>query len=469
MTNQQTDDKKSKSQSRGPKKPHAKKPTIKKQGSRVLAAIILVSVSKDHHSLDGALQFHLPADVHQQDAAFIRELCYGSLRHWIQLQALVNACMERPLRNKDADINAILILGLYQLKYMRVPDHAALSESVNAVEYFRKSWARKLVNGVLRTLQRTYDEKLDELKANSNAYYNHPDWMLDRIQQQWPQQWQDILAANDKHPPLVLRVNTHKISVADCIEQLAQNDITAHIMPHVATAIRLEQALDITALTLFRQGMLSVQDAAAQCAAPLLSLQPQDRVLDVCAAPGGKTGHILECQTELESVTAVEIDSDRCNRIQENMDRLGYKVTLICADAIDVDSWWDNKLFDKILLDVPCSASGVMRRHPDIKLLRTEQDIDNLQQIQQQILVKMWPLLRPGGSLLYVTCSIFEQENEQQIQHFLETHSDAQATMEAVEWGESTGAGRQILPGSSDMDGFYFCLLQKNILQKNIL
>jgi 16S rRNA (cytosine967-C5)-methyltransferase len=443
-------------------KPFNRHTKVKKlDGSRVLAARILVSVSKEGCSLDSAIKNNLPIELSRKDAAFVQQLCYGSLRNWIRLQALVNSCIERPLKSKDADINALLILGLYQLVHMRVPDHAALSETVDAVVSLKKAWAKKLVNGVLRTLQRTYTQKLDDLEANSTAYYNHPDWMLERIQQQWPQAWQAILEANDQHPPLVLRVNSSRITVTECLERLQAEGIEAQAMPYVASAIRLNKALDITELSLFKQGLVSVQDAAAQLAAPMLDLQPGERVLDMCAAPGGKTGHLLECQNELQQLVAVEIDPVRCERIQENLARLAYQATVITADATEVDSWWDNKLFDKILLDIPCSASGVIRRHPDIKLLRTEQDVDQLQHIQQEILAKIWPLLRPGGMLLYVTCSIFNEENEDQNKGFLSCHDDAVATTEQSEWGLSTGSGIQILPGMHDTDGFYFARLEK--------
>ena len=438
------------------------KHALKSQNCRVIAAKILLSIIRDEYTLDAALNYHLSSDLNRKDAAFVQELCYGSLRYWIRLQAIVNTCMERPLRNKDADINALLILGLYQLVYMRVPDHAALSETVNAVVGLKKNWAKKLVNGVLRTLQRTYSDKLQALEVNSGVYHNHPDWMLDRFKQQWPQHWQGIIDANDNHPPMVLRVNTDKISVLDCLAKLAQEGIDATEMKPVSSAIHLKKAIDVSELPIFRQGLVSVQDAAAQLAAPMLALSAAERVLDMCAAPGGKTGHILESQRELAQVIAVEIDLKRCERIHQNLDRLGYEATVLTADATDVDAWWDKTLFDKILLDVPCSASGVIRRHPDIKMLRTPQDVERLRQIQQNILAQIWPTLRPGGMLLYVTCSIFDEENESQIQQFLSQHDDAIVTTEKYSWGHSTGAGLQILPGEFNMDGFYFCRLQKS-------
>lgn len=443
------------------------KHAAKSQNSRALAAKVLLSIIKDEYTLDAALSYHTNSDLSRKDAAFVQELCYGSLRHWIRLQAIVDSCMQRPLRNKDADVNALLILGLYQLVHMRVPDHAALAETVNAVAGLKKNWAKKLVNGVLRTLQRTYPEKLQALDENSGEYHNHPDWMLDRFRQQWPQHWQGIIAANDNHPPMVLRVNTQKISVSECLARLALDNIDAIALRQVPTAIQLKKALDVSELSIFKQGLVSVQDAAAQLAAPMLEIRAAERVLDMCAAPGGKTGHILECQSELAQLIAVEKDPVRGERIHQNLTRLGYQATVITADATQVDTWWDNTLFDKILLDVPCSASGVIRRHPDIKLLRTPQDIERLQQIQRNIFAQVWPMLRPGGMLLYVTCSIFDEENESQVQHFLGQHEDAIVATELSDWGRSTGAGIQILPGDFNTDGFYFCRLLKSGAKTN--
>ncbi|MFV2058711.1 MAG: 16S rRNA (cytosine(967)-C(5))-methyltransferase RsmB [Thiohalomonadales bacterium] len=429
--------------------------------ARVIAANILVAVSQQGHRLEYAIKTSLPAQISPKDAAFVKELSYGGVRHWIQLLALVNSCLQRPLKNKDADISALMVLGLYQLIYLRVPDHAALSATVNAVVDIGKAWAKNLVNGVLRNLQRNYKQKLSELASNPEAEFNHPDWMLRRLKQQWPDNWRMIVVANDEYPPLTMRVNHARITTSECLARLASDGISAEAVEGVSTAIRLSKALDVTQMALFTSGLLSVQDSAAQLAAPLLQLGAHERVLDMCAAPGGKTGHILENRGDLQELVSVEIESRRSDRIVENLSRLKLRATVVTADATTPQAWWDKRVFDKILLDVPCSASGVIRRHPDIKLLRSENDLSELLKLQQKILTEIWPLLRPGGMLLYVTCSVFQEENAQQIEHFLARHSDATAMQIDVGCGVVSGAGLQILPGQSDMDGFYYARLKK--------
>lgn len=430
--------------------------------TRVCAAKVLVEVSQKGRSLGSALE-QFTDKLNHKDKAFVQELCYGSIRHWITLQSLVGSLLSKPLKHKDADVFALMLLGVYQLLYMRVPDHAAVGETVNAVVQLKKPWAKKLVNGLLRNVQRDSESLLANIQKQDYIKYNHPEWLFNKIRSAWPNNWQQILEANDSRPPLVLRVNKTRISVDQCLTELNASGIEASRTKYADEAVVLASPCDITELQLFREGKLSVQDSAAQLAASLLETGPTHRVLDVCAAPGGKTNHILELMPTLSELVAVEIDAKRIERIRENLGRLDQQATVIQGDATQPAQWWDQQPFDRILLDVPCSATGVIRRHPDIKLLRSASDIASLVKLQQQILLAIWPLLRPGGMLLYATCSILPEENEDQVARFVTNTMDAKINTIEAAWGVSTGAGRQILTGSDNMDGFYYARLSKLI------
>jgi len=429
----------------------------KQKNPRAVAARILVQVIVKGRALSQAMEDVPPAL--SDDRALIQEMCYGSLREYHRLSAIVAGLLKKPLKEKDSDVQALLLLGLYQLMSMRVPDHAAVSETVAATAALKKPWARGLLNGVLRNFQRQQESLVSQADATEEARWSHPQWMIDTLREAWPEDWQTILTANNQRPPMCLRINMAKTNADDYLQLLAKGDINANRSEFTATAIRLEQPQDVTLLPGFAEGWLSVQDEAAQQAAGLMALESGQRVLDVCAAPGGKTAHMLEL-AEVEMV-AVDIDAGRLQRVEENLQRLGKMAQCIVGDASTPNEWWDGRLFDRILLDAPCSAMGVIRRHPDIKILRRESDIKTLVELQAKILDAIWPLLKPGGMLVYATCSVLPQENAEQITAFVARQTDVQLKSIKVDWGVPAAAGQQVLTGSSGMDGFYYACLEK--------
>jgi len=428
-----------------------------KQNPRATAARILSQVIRDGRSLSRALEDVPPALGDER--ALIQEMCYGVLREYHSLSIMVASLLKKPLKEKDADVQALLLLGLYQLLRMRVPDHAAVSETVAATATLKKVWARGMVNGVLRNFQRQQEKLSAQAIVTEEGCWSHPQWLINALRVAWPADWQAVLAANNQRPPMCLRINTAKISADDYLRLLEKNKIAASCSEFTASAVRLGRPQDVTALPGFADGWLSVQDEAAQQAAFLMALEPGQRVLDVCAAPGGKTAHMLEL-AEVEMV-AVDVDSARLQRVAENLQRLGKTARCIVGDASTPKKWWDGQPFDRILLDAPCSATGVIRRHPDIKLLRRESDIEKLVTLQAQILDAIWPLLKPGGMLVYATCSVLPDENARQITAFVGRQPDAQCRAINVPWGVSDEEGRQVLTGNNGMDGFYYACLEK--------
>ncbi len=424
--------------------------------SRLIAANVLVKVLAGR-SLTVALEEAWEQVEDHQEKAFIQALCYGTVRQYYRLEFILNQLVNKPIKAKDAQIKALALLGLYQLKYMRVKDHAAVSETVAVMK--KKQWAKSLLNALLRRYLRE-QEQLEAL-ADKHVAYAHPDWMIKAIKADWGEQAKSIFFANNQTPPMTLRVNSRFCQRDEYLLLLAEEQIEANALDSSEQAIILSDPVMVDKLPHFAEGWVSVQDAAAQLAAPLLQVQPGQRVLDVCAAPGGKTAHILECQPDLKCLLAVDIVTQRLARVKQNLERLKLDAELLVADATQPDVWWDGVLFERILLDAPCSALGVVRRHPDIKLLRRAEDIAQLQTLQQQILRACWQLLAPGGILLYATCSILKQENETQIKHFLSEYSDAQEIPIQAEWGIERPFGRQVLTGELEMDGFYYARLQK--------
>jgi 16S rRNA (cytosine967-C5)-methyltransferase len=424
---------------------------------RAIAARILAQVTVDGRSLSRALEA-IPAAA-MDDRALIQEMCYGTLREYHRLSLIVAKLLKKPLKEKDGDVQALLLLGLYQLMSMRVPDHAAVSETVAATAALKKPWARAMVNAVLRNFQRQADSLLAQAQSVDEGRWSHPQWLIDGIRQAWPEHWQALLEANNQRPPMTLRVNASQTTAEEYLAELRKVDIDAQCSTTTPSAIQLTQAQDVTLLPGFAEGQVSVQDEAAQQAAYLMMLEAGQRVLDVCAAPGGKTGHMLEL-ADVEMV-AVDVEAERLQRVKENLQRLGRSAQCIAGDASQPDAWWDGKPFDRILLDAPCSATGVIRRHPDIKLLRQPSDIDQLVVLQAQILDAIWPLLKPGGMLLYATCSVLPQENAEQVAAFVARQSDAQHKVLDVAWGQSVKFGRQVLTGTAGMDGFYYACLEK--------
>lgn len=428
--------------------------------SRAAAVETLLRVVDSGESLSRVLPEVLPRIATPEDRALAQELSYGVCRWYPQLAGLMEALLQKPLKSKDRDVGMIIAIGLYQLIHQHTPDYAAVDGAVEAVRHQKKSWATGLVNAVLRNYQRNRERLDTVIRERDETRLAHPEWLLERLRVAYPQDWQAIALAANERPPMILRVNLSRGSREDYIESLSEAGLSGHFHPLVPSAVVLESPVDVDRLPGFRDGRVSVQDAAAQLAAVLMDVAPGMRVLDACAAPGGKTAHVLEAAGDI-TLHAVEIDAERMGRIRENLSRLGLHARLVEGDAVDPGAWWDGGPYDRILLDAPCSATGVIRRHPDIKLHRREQDIPSLAAHQRQLLEALWPLLRPGGMLLYATCSILPQENEDNIADFLSAHDDARESPMAASWGHQHRAGRQILPGEAGMDGFYYARLNK--------
>jgi 16S rRNA (cytosine967-C5)-methyltransferase len=426
--------------------------------TRLIAARVLTRVIQDGQSLTAALDANLPAVELSKDKAFVQALCYGVCRHYYRLDFILNELIAKPI--KDIEIKALALVGIYQLSYMRVKPYAAVSETVLATR--KKPWAKGLINALLRNFQREQEHLEHKAGATNWIATSHPHWLVQKIEQDWPEHAQNILFENNQQPPMSLRVNLSRLSTEQYLQQLSTQAIKAVAVVDCPSAIIIEKPVAVELLPGFMDGLVSVQDVAAQLAAKLLDVQPGQRVLDVCAAPGGKAAHILEHQPQLKELVAVDIDSTRLLRVNDTLQRLKLAATLITGDAQAPQDWWDGQYFERILLDAPCSALGVIRRHPDIKLLRRADDIEALKALQQNILHAIWPLLAPGGLLVYATCSILKQENEQQIAAFLATHADAkEVIIEDTDWGIATSHGRQIITGTSAMDGFYYARLVK--------
>ena len=426
---------------------------------RAIAAQALGPVLGEGRSLAATLPPALDR-VHPRDRGLLWELCHGVCRWQPELQRLLDGLLDRPLDPREPVVRALLLTGLYQLHRLRIPDHAAVAETVAAARQLGKSWAAGLTNAVLRSFPRRRVELLAQVEADAEARTAHPRWLLEGLRRDWPDDWPAIIAANNVRPPFTLRVNRLQGNRDEYHARLAAAGNNAEPVAMAATALTLAEPVEPAALPGFAEGWVSVQDAAAQLAAPLLAIKPGMRVLDACAAPGGKTAHLLECAPDLE-LTALDRDIERLERIRDNLNRLRLHARLVAGDASRPADWWDGVPYDRILLDAPCSATGVIRRHPDIKLLRRETDIAVLAGRQQAMLTALWPLLRPGGRLLYATCSVLRQENEQVVAAFLTAQPEAREQPITVGWGCAMAYGRQILPGEAGMDGFYYAALIK--------
>jgi 16S rRNA (cytosine967-C5)-methyltransferase len=427
---------------------------------RAIAARTLGKVLDKGCSLNTILPLALNRTL-PRDHGLLQEICYGVCRWYLQLQALLDKLLVKPLVTGEYTIRALLLAGLYQLWHTRIPEHAAVAETATAARQLQKPWAVGLVNAILRSASRRRMELTEYLSTDLEANTSHPWWLLKRLQQDWPYDWSNIITANNKLPPLTIRINLSYINRKNYQLKLEQAGQIVTPVPDLAAALNLAELQNASMLPSFKEGLISVQDVAAQLAVPLLDLQPGQRVLDACAAPGGKTGHILELEPNIY-LTALDRDPKRLEQVRDNLKRLLMTACVVHGDACRPADWWDGIPYDRILVDAPCSGTGVIRRHPDIKLLRRDQDITVLAEKQLMILSNLWPLLRIGGRLLYVTCSVLRQENEQVINSFLAGHQDAREYSIDAKWGRDLSHGRQLLPGETNTDGFYYAVLHKN-------
>jgi len=429
--------------------------------SRAIAAHILTAVSEDRVNLETAFEKFLNKNQIVEHA-FIKALCFGVLREYFKLIFIMNLLLDKPLKKKETLVKNLILSGLYESIFMQTPEHACVSETVQAAVALKKQWAKGLVNAVLRNALRKSEKIQAEIEKNEVARFAHPQWLIDKIRHDWPSQFESVLYANNQQGPLCLRVNQQQISRDEFLKTLSISNIRASAIEQTQHGVLCAEARDITSIPGYSAGLFSVQDSAAQLATELLSPQKGEHILDACAAPGGKTTHLLETQPDIHLV-ALDNSNKRLERVKENLNRLKLSATIIEGDASKPGEWWDGQPFDRILLDAPCSATGVIRRHPDIKLLRQADDIQRLVKTQQEILFALWPLLKPGGMLLYATCSVLKEENEQQIQQVSANLDHANIQPIPASWGIEASFGRQILPGQDEMDGFYYSLIYKSV------
>ena len=434
----------------------AKSSTLCPRGA---AAKVITAVAQQKQSLNPVLTSALTT-LPATQRSLCQQLCYGVLRLYPSLQALADPLLQKKLKNKDQDIYALLLMGIYQLREMRIPPHAAISETVDAASLLNKNWAKGLLNACLRQYQRRQTELENQANNSDAGQFAHPQWLIDAIRHDWPDHWQQILAANNQQAPMILRTNQQKTTTAEYQGLLAEKQISSQLLDACPQGLLLDKACDINDLPHFADGWVSVQDGAAQQVVPLLDLKSGMQVLDACAAPGGKTAHMLELVPDL-SMLAMDIDAQRLLRVTETLDRLGLKGKTLAADAADTANWRQGESFDRILVDAPCSGSGVIRRHPDIKLLRRPEDIDQLAMRQQQLLDNLWLLLKPDGILVYTTCSVFDRENAGQIHSFLQRHADASLIEVDQPPARKAQYGYQRLPGDDAFDGFFYACLQR--------
>ncbi|RUO69644.1 16S rRNA (cytosine(967)-C(5))-methyltransferase RsmB [Idiomarina ramblicola] len=425
--------------------------------SRAAAAMALFQVLEKGESLSAALP-HATNKLSDADKRLASAISYGVLRVLPSLNRLVGAKLDKPLKGKLKILHYLLLVGAYQLYCQRIKDHAAVSATVEAARVIGKRNHKGLVNGILRQLLREAPaaDESQQRELPDDSMQNHPRWLFDAIQADHPEHASKILTENNTHPPMWLRVNQRFATRDDYLQQLQDSGIAAKADDSASNAIQLDSPCPVEKLPGFARGHVSVQDRSAQLAADQLNVDASHRVLDCCAAPGGKLLHLLEQHSFEQPVQAIDIDPKRLERVDENLERAGLSAVIHCADVASTNDWWDGEPFDRILLDAPCSATGVIRRHPDIKWLRRAEDINELAHLQNQILSSLWPLLKPGGELLYATCSILRQENQTQIESFLKQQSGA--SLIPITAAHET---LQLLPGEYGGDGFFYARLKK--------
>jgi len=416
-----------------------------KPNTRAVALDAICSVVLDKRSLSS---FVYP----DQDDALAKSLVFGTIRFYHRLNDIVTDLLNHSLEKEDLDIHCLMLLGAYQILYSKVAIHASIFETVDTLNFLDKTWAKGLVNAILRQIDR------DQEQLKKQVHYSHPTWMVKKIKQNYPDNFEQIFSQNNIQAPMTIRVHS-KYSLSEYQQNLAECGINTTIVSVAPQALVLEKPVSVYDLPDFDNGSCYVQDASAQLAAHLLAPEKQDRVLDACSAPGGKATHLSELAPQ-STIIAIDSDEERLKRAQQNIERFNIKNIHLSQGNVQTEDWHDGQLFDKILLDAPCSATGVIRRHPDIKLLRKPKDITNLVKLQAKILANLWSMLKPDGVLLYATCSILKSENEDQITHFLESHPDAEEIKTNLDWGIDSFVGKQQLP-SHEFDGFYYAKIRK--------
>jgi 16S rRNA (cytosine967-C5)-methyltransferase len=428
--------------------------------TRALAAQALAEIALKGASLRDAMERHARKLPDSRDRALLMALLSEGARWWLRFDPALDRLLEKPLRQKEPVVHALLVLGLVQLEVLGLQDYAAVAATVEATRTLKKPRMAGLVNAVLRRWQRERTTLLAGLDAEPRTRHAHPAWLAKAIAKDWPAQADVIMAADNREPPLMLRANRRHGTREALIERLRLDGQTAIAHDWLADGVVLPHSTDVTRLPGFEDGAFAVQDGAAQVAADLADVHDGQRVLDACAAPGGKACHLLE--RAAVDLTALESEPQRVDRIRQNLQRLRLDARLLTGDAGAPKAWWNRQLFDRILIDAPCSATGVLRRRPDVRLHRRASDLPALVSQQQRILDALWPLLAPGGRLLYVTCSLLRAENEGVIAPFLAAHADARAVPLELPVGQAAAVGWQILPGDGDLDGMYYAAIGKS-------
>ena len=428
---------------------------------RALAASLLAQLLAGRGSLANALPAADQALSDRRDRAQLRHILYATLRRIYSRRAALACLLERPLPAAARPVEALLLLGLTQLDLGIDADYAVVSASVEAARALGFDRYAGLVNAVLRRAAREGRAPYQRLPEDLSLRYEHPPWLIKRLRADWPEDWTALLEANNEEPPLWLRVNRRRANREQVLLRLATAGLSAHAHPWLPDAFRLDQAGVVTELPGWAEGAFSVQDAAAQFAVEALDLSPGMRVLDACSAPGGKLAHMAEREPALGELLGLDRDGQRLEQTRSALDRLGLSPRLLKADAATPASWWQGQAYDRILIDAPCSGSGVIRRHPEIRLLRRAQDLAGLIAEQARLLDGLWPLLAPGGKLVYATCSVLRDENQNQLAAFLLRHPEAMALPLPQRFGLQAGLGRQNPTGMDAADGFFYALLAR--------
>jgi 16S rRNA (cytosine967-C5)-methyltransferase len=426
--------------------------------ARALAAQALSGIVVEGNSLRAAFATFSTKLSDVRDRALLSALMHEGARWWLRFAAALDGLLERPINEREPQVHALLVLGLVQLEILRLPEYAAVAATVEATRALRKPAFSGLVNALLRRWLRERDARNAVLDANVAIGSAHPRWLIESIAADWPADLDAIVAANNAQAPLWLRVNRRRVTRAELAASFAAEGIAAEAPTALPVALVFAQSLDVTRLPGYADGSFSVQDGAAQFAAGLLDARDGMHVLDACAAPGGKAAHILE--TADVELLALDRDPQRLPRMRENFARLGLRAEVQAGDAGNPQDWWNGRRFERILLDAPCSATGIIRRQPDVKLHRRASDIGVLAGAQQRLLESLWPLLAPGGRLVYATCAVLAAENSGCVDGFVARHADAVALPVPLDW-HAAGAGVQNLPGEGGMDGFFYAIVEK--------